>query len=251
MGLLRNTTVVATILSAGFSSIASSDYQYGFGNVSINRLDWSNGTEHRSGKKDFTYLELEGGAGFSWGEIYGFADLENPHKKNEEEDGDGRRTALKGTIRYYLGNTGFNLYGHIYDTESHGFSEQNRLLGIGYNYQNDNLFFKPFLAANNTQSTFFSGSNGYVAGWVLGYNFKLADQDLMLTNWHEYEFNRSEDYSKNEDGSGEKNGVNGAVALWWNATNHITAGIQYRYADNKLGSNSYQNAMIYSLRYNF
>ena len=257
MGMLRIATVLSTALAAGFTGAASADYQYGFGNISINRLDWSSGTESRSGKKDFTYLELEGGAGFDWGEIYGFADLENPHKNNKEDDGDGRRTALKGTIRYYLGQTGFNLYGHIYDTDSHGFSEQNRLLGVGYNYQNADFFWKPFLAVNNTNKTGFSGFNGYVAGWVLGYNFKLFDQSMMLTNWHEYEFDRDDKYHMSfkdgqpVSGSGTKSGTNGAVALWWNATKEITAGIQYRYADDKLGSNSYQNAMIYSLRYNF
>lgn len=134
MGILSKTTIAAAALVTGFSSVANADYQYGFGNVSINRLDWSNGTEGRSGKKDFTFLELEGGAGFDWGEIYGFFDLENPHKHNEEADGDGRRTAMKGTVRYYLGETGFNLYGHIYDVSSKGFDEQNRLVGVGFNY---------------------------------------------------------------------------------------------------------------------
>lgn len=254
MGLLRNTAIAALSLTAGFSSMASADYQYGFGNASINYLDWSKNTENRTDKQDFAFLELEGGAGFSWGELYGFVDLENPTKSNEEANGNGRRVAMKGTLRYYLGDTGFNLYAHIYDLSTSGFNEQNRLLGIGYNFQKDGLFFKPFVAANNTQTTFFSGANGYVAGWALGYSFTLAEQNLMVTNWHEYEFNRSENYStETKDGvtTREKNGINGAVALWWNASDSITAGVQYRYADNKLGSNSYQNAMVYSLRYNF
>ncbi|PJE79483.1 hypothetical protein CI610_01549 [invertebrate metagenome] len=243
--------VAAASLASCFVSSASADYQYGFGNVSINYLDWSQGTESRTHetKKDFTYLELEGGAGFSWGEIYGFADLENPTKSNEEDNGNGRRVAMKGTIRYYLGNTGFNLYGHVYDLSSNGFDEQNRLLGVGYNFEKNNFFFKPFLTVNNTNKHGFgdfSGFNGYVAGWVLGYSFKIADQNMMVTNWHEYEFDRDKEYS-----DGEKNGVNGAVALWWNATQHITAGVQYRYAYNKLGANCNQNAMIYSLKYNF
>ncbi|WP_436405626.1 outer membrane protein OmpK, partial [Escherichia coli] len=31
----------------------------------------------KSHKDDFGYLELEGGANFSWGEMYGFFDWEN------------------------------------------------------------------------------------------------------------------------------------------------------------------------------
>ncbi|MGL5762700.1 MAG: outer membrane protein OmpK, partial [Plesiomonas shigelloides] len=34
-------------------------------------------------------------------------------------------------------------------------------------------------------------------------------------------------------------------------TPSITTGIQYRYADKKLGSEAYQNAMVYSIKYNF
>ncbi|HBB1148496.1 TPA: hypothetical protein J0860_002303, partial [Escherichia coli] len=52
-------------------------------------------------------------------------------------------------------------------------------------------------------------------------------------------------------GNGGKEGLNGAVALWWNATSHITTGIQYRYADDKLGEDFYQDAIIYSIKFNF
>lgn len=247
MGFLRKSTLAAAVLAAGFSASASADYQYGFGNVSISRLDWTDKTEDhtKNRKKDFTFLEIEGGAGFDWGEVYGFFDLENPHKSNEESDGDGRRTAMKGTLRYNLGQTGFNIYGHIYDFSSAGFDEQNRLLGVGFNYQNANFFWKPFVAANNTETTFFSGYNGLVAGWVLGYNFNLLEQNFMFTNWHEYEFDRDTQYQE-----GKKDGQNGAVALWWNANKKITLGIQYRYADDKLGESTYQDGMVYTLKYN-
>ena len=46
----------------------------------------------------------------------------------------------------------------------------------------------------------------------------------------------------------KRQGLNGAVALWWNATSHITTGIQYRYADDKLGEDFYQDAIIYSIK---
>ncbi|USE35949.1 outer membrane protein OmpK [Endozoicomonas sp. SCSIO W0465] len=246
MGFLRKSTLAAAVIAAGFSTAASADYLYGFGNVSISRLDWTDETEEDTGKKDFTFLEIEGGAGFDWGEVYGFFDLENPHKKNEESDGDGRRTAMKGTLRYYLGSTPFNIYAHIYDFDSAGFTEQNRLLGVGFNYQNANTFFKPFLAVNNTNtSAGFSGFNGYVAGWVAGYSFSLLEQSFMATNWNEYEFDRDTQY-----GNVGKDGWNGAAALWWNANEKITLGLQYRYADDKLGLPTYQDGLVYTLKYN-
>ncbi|EOF5082129.1 hypothetical protein ACK1W2_003681, partial [Salmonella enterica] len=37
----------------------------------------------------------------------------------------------------------------------------------------------------------------------------------------------------------------------WNATPHLTAGVQYRYADNKLGESFLQDGIIYSIKYLF
>ncbi|MFQ9949450.1 MAG: outer membrane protein OmpK [Escherichia coli] len=70
-----------------------------------------------------------------------------------------------------------------------------------------------------------------VAGWVTGYSFMLGSENHPH-NWNEYEFDRDATYAA---GNGGKEGLNGAVALWWSATSHITTGIQYRYADDKLG----------------
>ena len=246
MKLLRGLTLAAATAAMTLPTVANAEYLFGYGSASINYLDWTSGTENKTDHRDFMFLELEGGAGFTWGEMYGFIDLENPFNSNKAENGKGRRTAMKGNMRVNLGDTGFNLFAQIYDLSTHGFNEQNRIIGFGYNFVGDNFFFKPFLGYNNTQSTFFSGSNGYMLGWVAGYNFNMFDQSFMLSNWHETEFGRDRDYV-----NGERTGQNGAVALWWNATDSVTAGIQYRYADNKLGNDTYQNGMVYTLKYNF
>lgn len=219
---------------------------YSFANVSANYLDWSSRTTSETGKKDFPYLELEGGAGYNWGEVYGFFDLENPTREWDRDDGRSMRIAAKGTVRYYLGDSGFNLYGHYYNTTMKGFYENNLIYGIGYNFNVGPVWAKPFLAANYTNNKFFEGSNGYMFGWVLGYDFQVAGQKFSFTNWNEYEFARDEAY-----GNGGKDGLNGAAAVWWHPTPSITTGIQYRYADKKLGSETYQNAMVYSIKYNF
>lgn len=47
----------------------------------MNYFDWICSIMYKFGdflyKDDFVYIELEGGVGYSWGEIYGFFDLEN------------------------------------------------------------------------------------------------------------------------------------------------------------------------------
>lgn len=78
--------------------------------------------------------------------------------------------------------------------------------------------------------------------WVLNYDFTSFGEKLSLGQWHEIELDRKDN---------DKTGVNGAVSLWWNINDKITTGLQYRYADNKLGNNTYQSATIYSLKYNF
>ncbi|AMO54560.1 ion channel protein Tsx [Endozoicomonas montiporae] len=245
MKLLRNATIALATLTA--ATTASAEYLYGFGNVSINRLDWTNKTEKNTAHKDFTYLEAEGGAGFTWGEVYGFFDLENPHKSSK----DGRRLATKANTRINLGETGFNLFAQVYDLRTHDFDEQNRFVGFGYNFTGDNYFFKPTLSLHHAETTYFKGNNGYMLGWVAGYNFKAMGEDFMITNWHEYEFGRNSNYLRSASGNSKKSGHNGGLALWWNATDSITAGLQYRYADDKLGNATYQDGIIYSLKYNF
>ncbi|MFV8208602.1 outer membrane protein OmpK, partial [Enterobacter cloacae complex sp.6701988] len=66
-------------------------YQNGFADINVNYLDWSRHTVNKSKntthKEDFAYFELEGGANFNWGELYGFFDLENPFNKQHEDPG--------------------------------------------------------------------------------------------------------------------------------------------------------------------
>lgn len=248
------------------AALASNDWS--FKNVSVNWLDWSNGTEDRTnagafgGKKDFAYLELEGGFGGSWGEAYGFFDIENPGMGSTETDSrDQRRYAAKAVARFNLGEVSgmpVQLYTHLYDTrDHHNFFDQNRVLGLGTSWSNGNFWIKPFIGAHQElKSGVGAHFNGWMAGYVAGYSFTAFGQSFMATQWHETEFARKDRFLAmgNPDGGvtqGKKTGQNGAVALWWNVNKALTTGVQYRYADDKLGSAAQQNAMIYSVKYNF
>ncbi|QIG07122.1 outer membrane protein OmpK [Proteus sp. ZN5] len=245
------------VIATTFSLPSQASYLGGFASASINYLDWTTHTTHKTGKTshkdDFAYLELEGAANFSWGEFYGFFDLENPFNKKETHPGDNQRYTIKSTARIYLGKSNFNLYGHVYGTWSlpgkkygGNFHEVNTLYGFGYNTQIANLWFKPFIALHYVDQSKYSGNNGYVTGWVAGYDFNIKNQKFSLTNWHEMEFQRHKRY-----GNGGKNGINGALAIWWHPTTSITTGIQYRYAYKKLGESFLQDGIVYSLKYNF
>ncbi len=274
------------ILAAGtmaLSTPASAEQFYGFMDINVNYLDWTEKAEDRTApphlggegfggtKEDFFYLELEGGAGFDWGDLYGFVDFENPgesRSKREfgfgdfdtpESDGiysDSFRIAAKGSIAYNIGETKFNYYGHIYSLTvgGEGFYDQNIVLGASYDIFTDwGFWMKPFLGIHIELSTFNgSGTNGYMGGWVLGYDFQLADQKFSINQWHETEFARKDQFRGNgTQYQLNSTGQNGAVSAWWHMTKHFTTGIQYRYADHKLGTAAYHDAIIYTLKYNF
>lgn len=223
---------------------AHAEFKSGFGDVSVNRLDWTGGTERKSTKEDFTFLEIEGGGDFSWGDLYGFFDYENPGFTGQDT-----RSASKGVINYYLFGTKLSLYGHIYDFNAHGFAEQNRVYGLGYSLSGKGWWFKPFLGVNDVQQTYFSGMNGYMGGWVVGYMLDIAGQKFMLSDWHEIEFARRRSYAAGQGGNTSSH--NGALSLWWFAPHNLSPGLQYRYAHSKLGTPGSLGAVIYSLKYLF
>jgi hypothetical protein len=222
---------------------AMADYQWGFGNLSVNYLDWDKGTENKSTKTDFTYLEIEGGSQHTWGDLYGFFDIENIGKTGSEV-----RTASKASINYYLGGTKFGLYAHQYSFHSLGFSEQNRVIGFGYVFAGEGWWIKPFVGFHDVLQTFYSGANGYMAGWVLGYDFTLFGQKLTLIDWHEMEFERHEQIAA---GNGNRSGINGAASVWWTFAKDLTLGQQWRYGTNKLGTAGEMNAWISTLKWNY
>lgn len=211
-----------------------------FSNVSANFLDWTSGTENKSTKIDFVYLELEGGAQYDWGDLYGFFDYENPGKTGEDV-----RTAAKGALNYYLAGTRAGLYAQVYNFTAFGFNDQNRVLGVSYTFGNEAWTFRPFIGAHDVSQTFYSGSNGYMAGWVFTWFFDMFGEKFMLADWHEYEFQRNENYAT---GNGGREGTNGAASIWWNGPQGLSLGLQWRYAQNKLGTPGDLSAVISSVK---
>jgi nucleoside-specific outer membrane channel protein Tsx len=131
------------------STLAHAD-NWSFANVSANYLDWSSRTTEQSGKKDFGYLEAEGGMGGNWGDVYGFFDLENPGKSGDGLNGYDRRYTTKAIGRFNLtqvGNVPVQLYAHVYDTRGNNFFSQNRVLGLSTELKYGNLTIKPFIGA--------------------------------------------------------------------------------------------------------
>jgi len=229
---------------------------YKWGNMSFNYLDWTSGTTKRSGKEDFIYLELEGGAGWDWGEFYMFIDWENPGKSWSEPTPDDVRIVVKPILDIKLGDKGWYFHLQNYYLGSDSFYVNNLVPGIAYKFTTENGFWiRPFIGGHYQNSTFYNGWNGWMAGWVFAYDFTIKEQKFTISQWNEFEFDRDEEHYQLADGTpvgdGKSYGLNGAIALWWHPHKKFTAGLQWRYANHKLGSISYQTGGIVSLKYNF
>ncbi|MBU1659268.1 hypothetical protein KKG72_09490 [bacterium] len=229
--------------------------KYSFSNLSINYLSWTQATQERSFQKSFAYLEFEGGVGFEWGNVYMFTDIENPtHTENETPMND-RRYVFKPVLDVQIAKSNWYLYAQDYNLYSQSYYVSNFIAGISYKIQTDALLFQPFLAPHYQQSTYYSGMNGYMAGWLLNYKFKKNSENMSVSQWHEMEFARVKEHYLASDGSpvgdGKSYGIQGALSVWWHPSEDFTSGIQYRYALYKLGYNGYQDGFIYTLKYNF
>jgi len=227
--------------------------------TSVNYLNWSSATEERAKGKtnfsDFVYLELEGGAGWDWGEFYFFTDIENPGKSWDNVPTDDLRFVIKPILDVKLGDTNFFFHLQDYFLKSKTFFVNNLVPGIAYKFSMGKFWIRPFIGPHYQESTFYDGFNGYMTGWTFVYDFKIGEEKFTLSQWHEYEFKRAKEHYQLEDGTpvgdGRSSGTNGALALWWHPIKEITAGMQYRYAIYKLGLDDNANAVIFSLKYNF
>ncbi len=252
---MRKSVVALSILATSISAPSQAEYLYGFGNVYTDYLTWTHGTQGFNGidvstdRDDHVTLGAEGGAAFSWGELYGFYEYEKINEGSNK-----RSQAAKFSLHYKLIENA-TLYTQIYDfSENAGaFDEQNRVLGFGYvGLANENYWFKPWVgfhdvtagSANAAANPDASGLNGGMFGWSAGAKFEIAGQPLLITNWNEIEFARNEAYSVSQNGS---SGLNGGLSLWYDVSPRIYTGLTYRYFSNKLGVDGYGDALIFRL----
>ncbi|USD64709.1 outer membrane protein OmpK [Vibrio sp. SCSIO 43136] len=258
---MRKSVLALSLAAAAVAVPAQAEYLYGFGGMYVDHQSWDHGPnaiKNANDRNQFV-VGIEGGAGFTWGELYGFYDYESVEKSSDK-----RKASVKGQAHVYLGDTGASLYAQVYNHDNAQQSEQNRVIGLGYTkLTGDNYWFKPWVGVHevNAWSNFgfgdfnFNGMNGYMAGWSAGYSFQAMGQNFTLVNWNEIEFDRADAYAEE---MGAKTGLNGAAMLIWNVTDNFSTGLTYRYFQNKLGvkkalndGEAYGDALIYRVQYNF
>lgn len=241
--------IIILLFLSVLPSITHAEQKYGWSNVHLDYQNWNNG--FKGSDYEQTVLGVEGGIGFNWGEMYGFYDYENLYDKSGEQG----QTA-NGETHIYLGDSGFSLFGKVYNSQSPNFKETNQFLGFGYTaLKGDGWWFKPWIArqyitAHNNFGPAYdvNGLNGFSIGWNAGYAFKLWNQDFLVTNWNEIELDRNDDYASNNFGH---EGLNGGLNLTLKITQHVSTTVMYRYLYNKLGHDGYGDILIYRVAYDF
>ena len=243
-----------TLLYAGKSGGNTFTPNYSFSNIAINYLDWTQQTHNLTEQEDFAYISVEGGAGWDSAELYAIVNLENPMKTPQDEAPKDLRYTLFADFDIKV-KDGWRLHFQDYYLRGNSFYVNDFVVGASYKYVSDfGLWIKPFIGAHLTNDTYFDGWNGYMTGWTFNYDFKMWNEKFSLFQWNEIEFARAKAFYEFEGeatGDGRSYGLNGALSLWWHINPSFTTGVQYRYADNKLGSPEYQSAMVYSMKYNF
>lgn len=246
---MRNLMIAGAMLFA--AGAAQAEYKSGFGDVSINYLDWNHNPAKRANN---AYIELEGASNYDWGELYGFVDFE--HFNN---DSDKYSFFAKGQFRYYLtkdGSKGLAFFMQGKPGVAKGFHEVNIVTGLSYNFYFTDAWFAPFFGALYTNKSVsaakveFAGWNGYQLGWSAGKKFNLLGQNWRVTNWNEIDFERKSSYVPR---GADRESLNGALSLWWlpSGQSAWSPGIQYRYAWNTLGQPGLTDGYIATVKYNF
>jgi len=216
---------------------------YSFSNISLNYLNWSDSTQQRTNAQDFSYLEYEGGSGHSWGETYIFVDLRNPIESYHDNAKHKLAFAMKPTLDIKIKNN-FAFHIQDYDLHSQAYYTNDAVVGFSYKITTKfNFWAKPFAGYHYKTSKYYTGSDGYMLGWLFNYKYK----QFSLFHWHEMTFNRD----KSDAHYDNHMGTQGSLKLWYNAKHHFSFGIQYRYAYYELGSKDYEWGNIYSIKYNF
>ncbi len=247
--------MVKVFLFLFYFSVSLFGANYSFANINLNYFDWQHKAESEADQGDFSYVGFEGGVGWDGIDTYGFFNIENPLKSYNDESPDDLRFTGFGDVDVELGHN-IKLHFQDYGLHSESFYVNDFVLGIGYKLSTDfGMWIRPFVGFHHTYSSYYDGLNGYMGGWLFNYDFKVFGKKCTIFQWNEIEFARDKEFYLDENnqptGDGDSWGLNGAISGWFFFNDTLAAGIQYRYAKNKLGSSVYQAGTIYTVKYYF
>lgn len=253
IGMLVPFTTLLILLYASHANALNLELKNAFGSLNAGYADWNSGFENTH-RGEVWKLTADFGAIFDKGEFYSF------YENNVlNHDISGQNYVLSAQTHIRLFSSDVSLMGKLYGQFDNTWGDDlDMMYGLGYLGLSGKWgFFKPYLAFHNQSSDYHSqrlggrsasGRNGYVAGWTAAYFFSLWEESFVLSDWHEFEFDRNDAYAEQQHGA---NGINGGLTLTWQFYPHLKASVTWRYFQNKLGYDGFGDQMIYTLGYEF
>ncbi|MDO6618439.1 hypothetical protein AB4160_10855 [Shewanella sp. 10N.286.51.B8] len=227
--------------------------------VEVGIMDWSDRTEayFGEGKSENEYIAIKGATGNAFGDVFAIVKLED----FTDSDLMGSEINIVGQIN--MGDSDFNWYGQVFNKQKPVWSETNTLLGFSHDKTWDNGWYTQVALAGHVVTSDYAhfkkangesfDANGFNGGYAyigVSKDFSAYNQDFSFNWWQEHYFGRGDDYLI-VSGDIEDHGFNGSANLRWHISGGVSAAISYRYAQNNLGKEGWQNAMFYSMQYNF
>ncbi|CAM4320477.1 outer membrane protein OmpK [Vibrio agarivorans] len=237
---MRKSLLSLAMIAAAAATSAQAEKLYDFGSVSLNHIEWFDANPHHD---QLGFLEVEYGAGYTWGSHYGFIDFETTYPD--------KGLSVKQNVALNIGQSDFAVYGQVFHAQSlesgNDFYSTDWVAGLQYNgFDFGKILFKPFLGAvysnNDSNSADFNGA-------MYGHLLVLPiNEQFSITNWHETQF------AKDSKFDGKSYSHNGAIAAWYHTpVENFDLGLQYRYGYHKLGTYAQDGnyGAIFTAKYNF
>ncbi len=165
--------------------------------------------------------------------------------------------AYGGLGHYRLFDSDFTAFAKLWSKAENTVGDKlNMFYGIGYlGFADQQYFFKPYVALHHISIDYVSpvhgsanGQNGYIVGWMAGYNF---NNKLSLTNWTDIQLGRNDAYTESFVAQGHDYGLSGGLSLKWKFNPNFSASFTYSYYLNEMAFDGWGDQLIYSLSYNF
>lgn len=234
-----------------FPALFSASSQSAMLAVEAGVMDWQSKASDYFGeaKDNNPFVKVKGFTANEYGDLYGHVTFEDP----DDNAMYGTEINLIGQIN--LGDSDWNLYGQVFDKSKPKWGETNTLLGISWDKDIDDYYLQVALAGHYVDATYQAFDKDFEGGFNGGYfyvmlskNLNVFDQNFKLSWWQEHYFARDDEYLIMA-GDGKDFGFNGQFSVNWSFTENLSLNLSYRYAENNLGKQGYQDAIFYSVQY--
>ncbi len=255
MGNIKKLFLILFMFSC---SVQAAQIKYDFASIQVGFADWDSGFGDKDDgfiDGDLMKLAITYGAILDKGELYVI------YEHNHFEKSVDKRNYTLGAVGHYrLLDSDFTAFTKLWNKdENNSIDRFTMYYGFGYlGFASPKYYFKPYIALNhvsvnsnfgfNPEYGSANGHNGWMIGWMAGYNF---NKNLSLSSWTDIQFDRNKAYTESIISRGHENGLSGGLTLSWKFNSNVSASLIYSYYLNEMGFDGLGDQLTYAVSYNF